>query len=293
MSVLESPSTPSRPSAVVSPGQPQATDRRSWAVLAIALIAQILVVLDISVVNTALPTIGRSLQLDGSRPAVARHRLPADVRRRTAARRTHRRPPPAPARVHDRARPVHVRVAGRGFAGSAGVLIAARATQGLGAALMTPAALSLIMTTYTGAQRARGLALWAAVGSMGVAAGVLFGGALTTWAGWQTIFWINVPFGIAAFVAAIVVLPKETSQHAGLSRLDLPGGITVVAGLGVLLLGIQGAAQHGWTSPRTLVAVRRGRRSAGRVRSRSRSASPARWSRRTPGRSRPWCPGPP
>jgi len=120
---------------------------------------------------------------------------------------------------------------------------------------MTPAALSLIMTTYTGRQRAKGLALWGAVGSMGVAAGVLFGGALTTWAGWQTVFWVNVPVGVAAFAASLVLLPRDQAEHAGLSRLDLPGGVTVIAGLGTLLLGIQGASEHGWTSGRTLVLL--------------------------------------
>ena len=113
MSVLESPSTPSRPSAVVSPEQPQATDRRSWAVLAVALIAQILVVLDISVVNTALPTIGRSLQLDSSQLQwlVTAYLLMSGGGLLLGGRIADLLP--APARVHDRAGPVHVRVAGR------------------------------------------------------------------------------------------------------------------------------------------------------------------------------------
>jgi EmrB/QacA subfamily drug resistance transporter len=252
MSVLESHSAPSRPSAVGSPEPDHGAERRPWSVLAIALVAQILVVLDISVVNTALPTIGRSLQLGSNdlQWLVTAYLLMSGGGLLLGGR------------IADLLPRRRVFLAGlalftsaslaAGFAGGAGVLIAARATQGLGAALMTPAALALIMTTYTGTQRARGLALWAAVGSMGVAAGVLFGGALTTWAGWQTIFWINVPFGVAAFVTALVVLPKEKTQYASLSRLDLPGGITVVAGLGALLLGIQDAGQHGWTSARTL-----------------------------------------
>jgi MFS family permease len=99
-----------------------------------------------------------------------------------------------------------------GFAGNATELIAARATQGLGAALMTPAALSIVMTTYTGAQRTKGLALWGAVGSVSLAVGVLLGGALTTWAGWQLIFWINVPIGAVAFVVALKVLPRGDAQ---------------------------------------------------------------------------------
>ena len=82
-----------------------------------------------------------------------------------------------------------------GFADSGSQLIAARAVQGLSAALLTPSALSLIMTTYAGAQRKTALAMWGAVGSLGVAAGVLLGGALTTWASWQFIFWINGPIG--------------------------------------------------------------------------------------------------
>src|SRR5829696_10517361 len=100
------------------------------------------------------------------------------------------------------------------------MLIAARAAQGLGAALMTPAALSIIMTTYSGAQRTRGLALWGAVGSLAIAGGVVLGGALTTWAGWQLIFWINVPIGVATLVAAMHLIPKETVAPAGIDQFD-------------------------------------------------------------------------
>ena len=81
---------------------------------------------------------------------------------------------------------------------------------------MTPAALSIIMTTYSGAQRRTGLALWGAVGSLGVAAGVLLGGALTTWAGWQTIFWINAPIGAVAFLVGLKVIPQVTTPRVSL-----------------------------------------------------------------------------
>ena len=141
-----------------------------------------------------------------------------------------------------------------GFAGNAAELIAARATQGLGAALMTPAALSLIMTTYSGAQRTSGLALWGAVGSLGVAAGVLFGGALTTWAGWQLIFWVNVPIGVVALAAGLKVLPKDVTARAGLAQFDLPGAVTVIGGLGALMYGLASTSAHGWLSARALVA---------------------------------------
>ena len=126
-----------------------------------------------------------------------------------------------------------------GFASSAGELIAARGTQGVGAALMTPAALSLIMTTYAGAQRARGLALWGAIGGLGIAAGVLVGGVLTTWAGWQAIFWVNVPIGVVALVVAAQVLPDEpVAAGAGAVRPGRRSGRR--HGLGLLMFAISG-----------------------------------------------------
>jgi MFS family permease len=141
-----------------------------------------------------------------------------------------------------------------GFAHNAGELIAARAAQGLGAALMTPAALSLLMTTYSGAQRTRGLALWGAVGSLGVAAGVLFGGALTTWAGWQLIFWVNVPVGLVSLALGLKVLPKDLKARADLAQFDLPGALTAIGGLGALMYGLASTSAHGWLSGRALVA---------------------------------------
>jgi MFS family permease len=111
---------------------------------------------------------------------------------------------------------------------------------------MTPAALSILMTTYSGAQRTKGLALWGAVGSLGVAAGVLFGGALTTWASWQLIFWVNVPIGIVAVALGLKVLPKDITAHADLAQFDLPGAVTVIGGLATLMYGLASASAHGW-----------------------------------------------
>lgn len=142
-----------------------------------------------------------------------------------------------------------------GFANSAGQLIGTRAAQGLGAALMTPAALSIIMTTYSGRQRAKGLALWGAVGSLSVAAGVLLGGALTTWAGWQLIFWVNVPIGIVALFAGMHLLATAASTAAGLRQFDVPGAATAIGGLAALMFALGGTAAHGWVSARTIAAL--------------------------------------
>ncbi|HEY6749285.1 MAG TPA: MFS transporter [Mycobacteriales bacterium] len=237
------------------PALTESTQRRSWAVLAVALTAQLLVVLDISVVNTALPTIGRSLQLRDSdlQWLVTAYLLLSGggllLGGRIADLLPRRRVFLTGLAVFTGASLLS------GLAGSAAELIAARATQGLGAALMTPAALSLVMTTYSGAQRRKGLALWGAVGSLSVAGGVLLGGALTTWAGWQLIFWVNVPVGVVALVAAVKVLPKDPTVRADVRQLDLPGALTAIGGLTTLLYGLGGTAAAGWLSARTVVAL--------------------------------------
>ncbi len=142
-----------------------------------------------------------------------------------------------------------------GFADSGSQLIAARAVQGLSAALLTPSALSLIMTTYDGAQRKTALAMWGAVGSLGVAAGVLLGGALTTWAGWQAIFWINVPIGSVALLVGRHVIAKDSTPRPSVRDFDLPGAGTVVGGLAALIYAVSSTTTHGWWSVQTVIAA--------------------------------------
>jgi MFS family permease len=142
-----------------------------------------------------------------------------------------------------------------GFADGATQLITARAAQGLSAALMTPAALSIIMTTYSGPQRRTGLALWGAVGSLGVAAGVLLGGALTTWAGWQTIFWINAPVGAVALLVGLKVIPGVRKPQLSRNQFDLAGAATVISSLLALIFALGATEQHGWLSARVLLAL--------------------------------------
>ena len=228
--------------------------RKSWLVLVLALAAQILVVLDISVVNTALPSIGRDLHLDGSdmQWVVTAYLMMSGGGLLLGGR------------IADLLSRKNVFLTGltvftiasvvSGFAGGAAELIAARAAQGLSAALMTPAALSIIMTTYTGAQRRLGLTLWGAVGSLGVAAGVLLGGALTTWAGWQAIFWINAPIGAVALLAGLKVIPAATHPKVTVAQFDTAGAATVIGSLAALIYGLGATEQHGWGSARVLVA---------------------------------------
>lgn len=232
------------------------TSRKSWAVLAVALTAQILVVLDISIVNTALPTIGQSLQLNGGQLQwlVTAYLMMSGGGLLLGGR------------VADLLSRRKVFLTGlmlftiaslvSGFAGNATELITARAVQGLSAALLTPSALSLVMTTYGGEQRKKGLALWGAVGSLGVAVGVLAGGAITTWTSWEFIFWINGPIGLVALLVGRRVIPRDTANApVKISQFDLPGAATVLAGLAALVYGLGATDSHGWWSVPTTGAL--------------------------------------
>ncbi len=229
--------------------------RKSWALLAVALAAQILVVLDISVVNTALPSIGSALHLQGSRLAwlVTAYLMMSGggllLGGRVADLLSRRRVFLTGLSLFTVASLVS------GFVDSGSQLIAARAVQGLSAALLTPSALSLIMTTYAGTQRKTALAMWGAVGSLGVAAGVLLGGALTTWAGWQAIFWINVPVGAVALLVGRHVIAKDSAPRPSVRDFDLPGAAAAVGGLAILIYGVNGTTTYGWASVHTVGAL--------------------------------------
>ena len=264
--------------------------RKSWALLGIALAAQILVVLDISVVNTALPTIGSSLHLDGTdlQWLVTAYVMMSGGGLLLGGR------------IADLLSRRGVFLTGlalftvaslvSGFADSGAQLIAARAVQGLSAALLTPSALSLITTTYAGSQRRTALALWGVVGSLGVAAGVLVGGAITTWTSWQYIFWINVPVGLVALVVGQRIIAKESVTRPKRGRLRHPRRRH----------GHRRPRHHGLRPrrhrhPRLVVGPDHDR--AGGVRSccwssssGSSSARPSRCSPRTSGSSTPWSP---
>ena len=139
-----------------------------------------------------------------------------------------------------------------GFAATEGQLIAARAAQGLGAAIISPAALSIVTTTFRdGAERNKALGAWGAVAGAGGAAGVLLGGILTDGLGWEWVLWVNVP--VALVVAALSPrLIAESRSESATRHFDAAGAVTVTAGLSILVYAIVDATDAGWGSLQTL-----------------------------------------
>src|SRR4051794_7888193 len=139
-----------------------------------------------------------------------------------------------------------------GLASSEGMLIGARALQGFGAALISPAALSIIATTFAeGKERSRALGVWAAIAIGGSAVGLVLGGVLTQYFSWPWIFFVNVPVGIAAFVLSMRLIPESRDEHAEGSY-DVAGAVTVTGGLMSLVYAIVDAQQAGWGSTKTI-----------------------------------------
>jgi EmrB/QacA subfamily drug resistance transporter len=245
---------PSATAAEHHPGH-DAGPRRPWTVLALMLAAQVMVVLDVSVVNVALPSIATDLHLSSAdyQWTVSAYVLLSGGFLLLGGRM---------ADLFDRRRMFLTGLAVftlgslvSGLAGSPLMLILARGAQGAGAALLTPAAMSIVMTTYAGRQRATALGLWGTVASMGIAAGVLFGGILTTALDWRAVFFINVPVGAAVLAGVLHRVPAMPHAPQGPRRLDLSGALTLVTGLLALVYAVESTTSHGWTAPRTLAAA--------------------------------------
>jgi EmrB/QacA subfamily drug resistance transporter len=142
-----------------------------------------------------------------------------------------------------------------GLASNISVLITARAVQGVGAAIISPAALSIVTTTFEeGAERNKALGIWGALGGSGAAAGVLFGGILTKYLGWQWIFYVNVPVGALVLGLTLPIVP-ESRAELGHRRFDAAGAITVTGGLALLVYAISKAPDVGWGSARTILLL--------------------------------------
>ena len=228
-----------------------ATDRISWWVLGFIGVAQFMVILDVTVVNIALPSISKALSFSATdlQWVVTVYVLVTGGLMLLGGR---------SADLLGRRRVFLVGLLvftaaslASGLAWSSHALIVSRAAQGFGAALLLPSALAIITTTYSGAQRTAALAVWGAIGSAGVAFGVLLGGIITTAFGWEWIFFINVPIGIVVAVGAVRLVPAEDAVALTGLKLDLLGAITLLAGLMTLVYAVVGTAQHGWASART------------------------------------------
>ena len=223
------------------------TDRRKWLALALLCVVQFMVVLDIAIVNVALPSIKIDLGFSQGdlQWVISAYALVFGgfllLGGRAADMLGRRRVFLVGIVVFTTASLL------AGLAWSDSSLIAARALQGLGAAIITPAALSILSTTFPeGRERNIALGAWGAVGGFGAVAGVLLGGVLTDALSWEWIFFVNVPVGIAGFVLAPLLLVE--SRDARVKHFDVPGAVLVTGGLSGLVLAITQAGRHGWTS---------------------------------------------
>ncbi|MFJ5218811.1 MFS transporter [Streptomyces sp. NPDC088354] len=234
-------------------------DSKRWIILALTLIAQFMVTLDATIVTVALPSIqtdlGFATQLDlqwvinayvlffggflllGGRAGdlFGRQRLfLSGLALFTGASLVN------------------------GLANDTSMLVAGRGVQGFGAALVSPAVLSIIIVTFPNtAERVKALGLFTAVTAGGSAAGMLFGGVLTDYASWRWIFLVNIPIGLVGIVGALRTIPNTRAAQGSLRHMDLPGAVSVTGGLTVLVYAIVNAQSWGWGSARFiwLVAV--------------------------------------
>ena len=228
------------------------SERRKWLALALLSAVQFMVVLDIAIVNVALPSIQDDLGFSQANLqwVISAYALVFGglllLGGRAADLLGRRRVFLAGLVVFTGASLL------AGLAWSEESLIAARALQGLGAAVISPAALSILSTTFAeGKERNIALGVWGAVGGFGAAAGVLLGGVLTDSLGWEWIFFVNVPVGAVAFLLAPTLL--DESRDARVQRFDATGAVLVTTGLASLVYAITQAGTKGWTEPATIV----------------------------------------
>lgn len=240
---------PAVPAAMAPPVNP-----RRWTALVLLCLAQFMLILDVTVVNVALPSIGADLGISRSELTwvvtayvlafgglmLLGGRLADVIGRRTI--------------LLTGLALFTVSSLVCGLAGDGLLLVAGRASQGVGAALLSPAALSIITTSFYGNERNRALGVWAVIGGSGAAVGVLLGGLLAAGPGWEWIFFANVPVGLAVMSMIPAVVPADPPRrHAG--RPDIPGALLGTAAAGLLVYGLVEAGDSGWTAPQTLLPL--------------------------------------
>jgi EmrB/QacA subfamily drug resistance transporter len=246
--------TDSRTFQAATPIARSSTSARRWWILALLGIAQSMLIIDVTVLNVALPSIGDALRLDrtsltwiataytlffGSLLLLGGRLSDTMGRRRTFLMGLGL---------------FTVASLTSGLAPDGSALLLSRMAQGVGAALLSPAALSIITTTFDGSDRTRALAIWAALSGAGAAVGVVLGGVLTTGIGWQWIFFINVPIGIAVGVGVGRVVPSTRPSLSDM-HIDLPGAVAGTATMALLLYGLISAGDAGWKSTSTFVPI--------------------------------------
>ncbi|MGH7623076.1 MAG: MFS transporter, partial [Gemmatimonadaceae bacterium] len=229
----------------------QGSDRR-WLILSVLVLSQFMVVLDVAIVNVALPTIKNDLHFseDGLQWVITAYAIVFGGVLLLGGR------------MADLLGRRRVFMAGMalftvfslldGLAWSSSSLIAFRGLQGLGAALLAPAALSILTTTFSeGRDRNVALGIWGAASGSGGAAGVLLGGALTSALSWSWIFFINVPVGVLVLAISPVLL-KESRADLDHRHFDTAGAASITGGLMLLVYALTHASQHGWATTETV-----------------------------------------
>ena len=222
--------------------------RRRWSALWFLTAAQLMLVLDVTIVNVALPDIGSSLD-------VARGTIPWVMTAYTLAFGGLML---LGGRLADLLGARRIMTIGLvlftgssllcGLAQNSTMLLTGRAAQGVGAALLSPAALALVLAVYTGPQRARALAVWGTLSGVGSALGVVVGGVLTSTESWRWIFTINVPIGVVILAVLPALVPLGTTRR---EPVDLPGAVLATAGTGAAIYGLVNVGSHGWSATST------------------------------------------
>jgi EmrB/QacA subfamily drug resistance transporter len=227
-------------------------DPKRWWALALLCSAFFMVILDVSIVNVALPSIQKDLHFSQGdlQWVLSAYALTFGGFLLLGGR---------AADLLGRRRVFMVGVVvftaaslACGLSNSEGMLIASRAVQGLGAAILSPAALSIITTTFQeGSERNKALGIWGAMGGSGAAVGVLMGGVLTKWLGWEWIFFVNVPVGITVLLLTRSIVRESRSEQA-VRQYDALGAVLITSALVLLVYALTRANVNGWTSAETL-----------------------------------------
>ncbi|TCO44072.1 EmrB/QacA subfamily drug resistance transporter [Kribbella antiqua] len=226
-------------------------DPRRWRMLGLLAVAQFMLILDVTVVAIALPHIGADLELERSTLTwvVSAYTLMFGglmlLGGRAADLFGSRKVVLTGLLVFTAAS------LATGLANGSELLIGGRIAQGIGAAMLSPAALSTVTKVFQGEELNKALGIWSALGGGGAAIGVLLGGVLTAGPGWQWVFYVNVPIGVIVFALLLRVLPADRRVESR-GRLDIPGAILVTAGTGTAIYALINAGDRGWLSAATL-----------------------------------------